>query len=938
MQAIALFNKLENKTVKREDLLSIKDIAFTEKQEEVVRRIDDLLNNFPEAKMFRIRLKQKIEQPAQLGAAVDGADVDIENCFELLPETENLGLGKPVSPNDLFDQIANDILRAIDGSPNLPWRKPWNLDFGFAASNFITKKPYRGINALYLNVIYPFLRKKDFKIPYFLTFNQIEQKKGTLKKGAKGFPVYYFGAFYTFDAEELEGQIKDTTKNGFIDKIKKVEDKVPLIKEIGIDGIVFNSQRLFLKYYNVFSADDIEGIDWKVQKKETPKEDIIIETAEDMIQSFKDKPTLLLEKNSDRAFYSPSKDMLTMPNKASFVTIQEFYSTFFHELVHSTGHQSRLGRLKNVKGKFGDFEYSKEELVAELGAVFLSAESGILYHTLDNSKAYLKGWKSRLRKSLEENNRFFVQATAQAQRAVEYMLKDYDAVKVVDVSDGFENPIEEKQKKEKGLAAPRHDGDKKESLTECGYLKKGFRFEKGGKVVKVGAKKPKPNNRKPAIKKPETKEDLKLLEAKGLAAPAAYEKELVGTRQLKGQFKKTGLSAAWHAVGSIERKAINDCGRLNPGFTYEKGGKIKKVASKKPKKPQNKGLSAPAPVARSKKQFKTARKAWTSVAKATGWRPNEVRPRHTSTQWIWEKKDIIKKKAVARGMGTPIVLTSEEVAPMTVFEGLAMPQDTDLQEMDETGTEEPETPFFPVGKRQKSRNPLVKKMSDLGNGNARFFRSSGDLGRFLGKVEVKPTGSVVCTLDAPQGAMKTRLFFQLINMYIENGYGGDILFLSFEEHPDSVLFTQKRDQYIPKDNQSLVDTVGEVPANKKELEDLIKDYSIIFVDSWGKLAAMDKTLELDADIRKKYDGKLFYPIYQRTGTGSMRGGSAAQFDGDMIMKIDKTDDDHTKNFAYFDKNRYQQENGLRYNIYSQSLVAEEDVQQPSFSGYAMQLI
>jgi hypothetical protein len=221
---------------------------------------------------------------------------------------------------------------------------------------------------------------------------------------------------------------------------------------------------------------------------------------------------------------------------------------------------------------------------------------------------------------------------------------------------------------------------------------------------------------------------------------------------------------------------------------------------------------------------------------------------------------------------------------------------------------------------KSKKHALVSKMSDLDEGPVQNFRTSGDLGRFLGNIEKKPEESLVCTLDAPQGGGKTRLFFQIIKMFIDNGYANDILFISLEEHPRSGVFTQKRDKYLPKEYHDKVEVVGKLPNPRQTLSELIPHYDIVLIDSWGKVADLDKDLDLDRDIRTKYDGKLFFVIFQRTADGKMRGGSRAQFDADMVMKVEKDVSDYRNNYAYWDKNRYSVEPGLKYNIFTQQLM------------------
>ena len=248
----------------------------------------------------------------------------------------------------------------------IPWRKPWSSEG--VARNWVTQKPYRGINQLLLS---------DGE---YLTFKQVQEAGGKVKKGAKSEIV----VFWKMLEKETEEGDKET---------------IPL-----------------LRYYRVFSIRDCEGIESKVIPVD-PKEHDPIEQAEEVLSKYKDKPTI--SHNDSSAYYSPDMDLVNVPKMTLFDKAEEYYSTLFHELVHSTGHKSRLNR-KEMQGdaSFGSESYSREELVAEVGSAMICTMTGIDHVTLDNSASYLDSWI----RALKGDSRLIIGASSQAQKAVEYIL------------------------------------------------------------------------------------------------------------------------------------------------------------------------------------------------------------------------------------------------------------------------------------------------------------------------------------------------------------------------------------------------------------------------------------------------------------------------------------------------------------------------------------
>lgn len=283
------------------------------------------------------------------------------------------------------ERIIKDIEDAIKNGTSAPWVKPWTSNN--APKNFITKIPYKGVNKLLLK-----------KGGYYITMKQIKdlQKKHPfikLKKGSKSEMVVYW-----LFSKEVEVKSEDELKDDEVLKEKKY---------------------VSCRYYNVFHQSDVEGLEQLIPEEE--KVEYIHTTnnekAESIISLYSDIVPIH-HQDIDRAFYTPALDEIVVPSATCFENIEEFYSTNFHEIIHSTGHSSRLDRLeKNFK--FGDHNYSKEELVAEIGASMLCVECNIdSKEVIQNSNAYLYGWLSQIKKDVS----LIISASQRAEKACEYVL------------------------------------------------------------------------------------------------------------------------------------------------------------------------------------------------------------------------------------------------------------------------------------------------------------------------------------------------------------------------------------------------------------------------------------------------------------------------------------------------------------------------------------
>lgn len=267
-----------------------------------------------------------------------------------------------------------DKIIALMEQGKMNWNKPWNA--GTMPQNYISKKAYKGWNVFVTMFA-------GFESPYYLTFKQVQQLGGTIKKGSKGLPIIFWSKLQYKDKNDAE-------------KTKSY---------------------LFAKDYTVFNAEQIEGIDFK---KVALNE---LGTHEDLERAIAGMPEPVGIKHitSDRAYYVPMLDAITMPLKGQFKGTAEYYSTLIHEVIHSTGHSKRLNRpsLTESAGKHSD-SYAYDELVAELGAAFMTAMYGIANEQSEkNSAAYLQGWVSRFKGDKE----MLYNASRDAQKAIDYILK-----------------------------------------------------------------------------------------------------------------------------------------------------------------------------------------------------------------------------------------------------------------------------------------------------------------------------------------------------------------------------------------------------------------------------------------------------------------------------------------------------------------------------------
>lgn len=272
---------------------------------------------------------------------------------------------------DIYKEVSDRIIDQLE-SGVIPWQKPW-IACGQAVS-YATGKPYSLLNQMLLG-----------KPGEYATFKQIQAAGGYVKKGEKSSMV----VFWKFIEQEQEDEETHEKK------------QVP-----------------FLRYYNVFHISQCEGVKAK-HIEVLPDSADPDENAENIIADYLTQSGVrLFHENGDRAYYQPSSDKVILPRREQFAETAEYYSTAFHELTHSTGHSSRLNRLEKT-AFFGTEAYSKEELIAEIGAAALVNAAGLeTANSFRNSAAYIQNWL----KVLKDDKRFIISAAGKAEKAVSLIL------------------------------------------------------------------------------------------------------------------------------------------------------------------------------------------------------------------------------------------------------------------------------------------------------------------------------------------------------------------------------------------------------------------------------------------------------------------------------------------------------------------------------------
>lgn len=271
---------------------------------------------------------------------------------------------------NVYQMVTDRIIAELEQG-TIPWRKPWS-GVANGAYNRISHKPYSLLNQMILQ-----------HSGEYATYKQWKQLGGQVRKGEKSEFVVFWKILKKVEQDD-DGEDKVTT--------------IPM-----------------LRYYDVFHISQVDGVKPEVRESFEVEP---IEAGDKVIADYISRENIsFLETESNDAYYAPALDKIVVPQKNQYQNINEYYSTVFHEMIHSTGHESRLNRITKTAA-FGNQDYSKEELVAEVGAASMLNQLGIESpESFKNSAAYIQSWI----KALKNDTRFIVSAASKAEKAVKFI-------------------------------------------------------------------------------------------------------------------------------------------------------------------------------------------------------------------------------------------------------------------------------------------------------------------------------------------------------------------------------------------------------------------------------------------------------------------------------------------------------------------------------------
>jgi antirestriction protein ArdC len=315
-----------------------------------------------------------------------------------------------VSPKkDAYEVVTARIIEALEAGV-VPWRRPWKNGGANIPRSLSTGKAYRGINVWTLSVT---SLLQGYSSPYWVTFNQAKEAavEAAIKAGREIVTKKSKrGTYYT--------EIVDGVEVAFRGGVRKGEEgtQIVLWKPIRVTEREKEQGKkdfLLLRYFTVFNVEQCDGVEapTTIELNELDP----IESAELIARDY---TSVEVRHGGDSAHYQPISDYVQMPLLGQFESPERYYGVLFHELAHSTGHESRLNR-DGITGShvFGTPEYGREELVAELAGAFLCGQAGV-DPQVEASAAYIENWLG----VLKNDRKLLVQAARDAQKAADFVL------------------------------------------------------------------------------------------------------------------------------------------------------------------------------------------------------------------------------------------------------------------------------------------------------------------------------------------------------------------------------------------------------------------------------------------------------------------------------------------------------------------------------------
>jgi len=290
---------------------------------------------------------------------------------------------------NIYEEITQKIIKSLETGV-IPWIRPWEAARYGEHRNAVTHRPYRGLNILLLNLT---ALTKGFSDPRWLTFRNTEQLGGHVRKGEKGVGVIFWKFLPLTEQQESDPEADAGDTN------RKV---IP-----------------FARLFTVFNVEQCEGLN--LPPLAVDRDEELQNPAAERIIALPD-----IRHGGSKACYSPAGDYINMPVQQAFAGLDYYYATAYHETVHWTGHPTRL--LRQFGKRFGDDAYAFEELVAEIGAAFLGAMTGLPFEKLRHA-GYIDSWLRILR----GDNRAIFTAAAKAQAAADFLLEQ---ARLADDTDG----------------------------------------------------------------------------------------------------------------------------------------------------------------------------------------------------------------------------------------------------------------------------------------------------------------------------------------------------------------------------------------------------------------------------------------------------------------------------------------------------------------------